>query len=152
MADTLKVYTRFAANILGSATPANTPNVDWMSDSIYIALLNGYVPNQDTHEFWADVVASELANGNGYATNGIILTGKAMTQAGHVITLDSTLDPTWSGATFTASHAVIYNRTPATDALRQLIAYITFGAPMSPVAGSLVVQFNAAGIMTLTVA
>jgi hypothetical protein len=47
---------------------------------------------------------------------------------------------------------VIYNRTPATDALRQLIAYITFGAPMSPVAGSLVVQFNAAGIMTLTVA
>jgi hypothetical protein len=152
MADTLKVYSRFPANALGSGVAGNTPNVDWLSDNIYIALLNAYVPNQDTHEFWADVVANELPNGNGYATNGILLTGKTLTQSAHVETLDSSLDPTWTGATFTASHAVIYDRTPASDALRQLIAYITFGAPLSPVAGSLVIQFNAAGILTFTVA
>lgn len=57
------------------ANPSN-----WGSDSVFAALLTtAYTPAQDTEDFWNDVVANELANGNGYTTNGVALASKTLT-------------------------------------------------------------------------
>ena len=54
--------------------------IDYNSDTIYAALMGvGYTPNLDTHAYWSDVVASEIANGGGYTTNGVLLTGCTIT-------------------------------------------------------------------------
>ena len=151
MAASTHVYAHAVPDMAGGVGAGTSPNIDWLSDSIYIALVNAYTPNQSAHEFWSDVVANEVPNGSGYTTNGIVLTGKTLAVASLVATFDSSLDPTWSGATFTATHAIIYDRTPASDATRPLIAYIDFGGALSPVSGSLVIQFNASGILTATV-
>jgi len=53
---------------------------DWNSDNIYAALLGaGYTPNLDTDDYWNDISANEIANGNGYTTNGQLLTGCTIT-------------------------------------------------------------------------
>ena len=53
---------------------------DWNSDNIYAALLGaGYTPNFDTDDYWIDISANEIANGNGYTTNGQLLTGCTIT-------------------------------------------------------------------------
>lgn len=54
--------------------------IDWNSDNIYAVLLGaGYTPNLDTHAYLSDIVASEIANGNGYTTNGQLLTSCTIT-------------------------------------------------------------------------
>lgn len=105
--------------------------VDWLVDDIRVALVGvGYTPNQDTHDFWDDVVANELATASGYTAGGIALAGKT-------ITYDAVLNRQAFKAnnvswTFSASlswrYAVLYDRTPATDATRPLLAYLDYGA------------------------
>lgn len=58
-------------------------------------------------------------------------------------------DVSWSGATFTARYAVIYDSTPATDATRPLIGLIDFGADVSPVAAAFTLTWAADGIIVL---
>lgn len=54
--------------------------IDWNSDTIYAALLTAsYTPNLDTDDYWNDISANEVANGNGYTTNGQLLTGCTIT-------------------------------------------------------------------------
>ena len=97
----------------------------------------------------APVKKKEL-KANKAITGGVTLAGKTLAVAGNVATFDSSTDPTWSTATFTARYAVIYDDTPATDATKPLLAYIDFGADLSPSNGSLVITFNASGIFTMT--
>ena len=42
-----------------------------------ILMIEGFVFDKDSHHAYADVIASEVANGNGYTTGGIELTGVA---------------------------------------------------------------------------
>lgn len=55
--------------------------IDVGSDTLKCALMTGeFVFNKDTHATWADVSASEIANGSGYATGGLTLTGVTLTE------------------------------------------------------------------------
>ena len=128
---TTSLYGPGIANAYGSTTAGNAPNIDFLSDTIYCALVtSAYTPDVDAHAFWSSIVANELATGNGYTTNGVLLTGTTITIVGASNRIDfDAADPSW---TFVASksfqYAVIYDRTPATDATRPVIACIDFGS------------------------
>lgn len=134
MAATNSMYGPGLANAYGSVSAGNAPNIDYLSDSLFVALVtSAYTPDVDAHDFWNDVSANELATGNGYTTNGAALTSPTITIVGASNRIDfDGADPSW---TFTASktfrYAVIYDRTPATDATRPLICVIDFGADQS---------------------
>jgi hypothetical protein len=102
--------------------------IDFDTDDMRIALVtNAYVPDRNAHSYWTSVVANELANGNGYTTNGLAIAGRVVTVATTQVAFKCT-NPAW---TFTAAkvfrYAVLYDRTPATDATRPLICYWDFG-------------------------
>ena len=85
-----------------------------------ILMAPGFVFDKDTHNAYADVLASEVASGNGYTTGGITLTGVGCA-VDNVSDLAAT---TWanvqwtaSGGSISASGAIIYDDTTdvATD-------------------------------------
>src|SRR5262245_52857094 len=104
-------------------------NTDLEVCDLFLALVtSSYTPDLDNHDFWNDVSANELANGNGYTTNGFDVTGATYSydSASDQVRLDIG-DPTW---TFTAAktwlYGVLYERTSGTDATRQLFALLTW--------------------------
>ena len=104
-------------------------NTDLEVCDLFLALAtNVYTPDKDLHDFWNDVVANEVATGNGYVTNGFDVTGATYSydSASDQVRLDIG-DPTW---TFTAGktwrYGILYERTSGTDATRQLFALLTW--------------------------
>lgn len=151
MAATAFWYGQTIANAFGSTGAGGAPNIDFLSDTIKCMLCtNAYTPNQDTHQFKSDVT-NEIS-GTGYTATGATLATKALTYTGgtNTIMFDAD-DAAWSGASFTARYAVVYDATPGTDATRPLMFYIDFGADVTVSAGTLTIQFNAAGIGTVVV-
>lgn len=91
---------------------------------------NSYTPDVDTDEF-ADDVTNEIT-GTGYTAGGEALTNVAITHNTTESWVVLTADPViWTGATFTARRAVIYDDT-GTAGTSRLIGYVDFGADRSP--------------------
>jgi len=68
--------------------------------------------------------------------------------ATYAAVLDSTTDPTWNPSTISgARYFVVYDRTPATNATRPLIAGIDFGQDSGSSNSELKIQFDATGIV-----
>jgi hypothetical protein len=125
--------------------------VDWTADTIMVSLHHNLTPNQDTYDYWDDVVATEIAAGSGYAHEGMALpTPTIAYDAGtNVVKLDGD-DCTWTSATIHATHAVIYDKTPGTDATNPVLAYVDFGGDMDSTNGDFKITWNAGGILTIT--
>lgn len=126
-------------------------NTDLEVVDLFLALVTDtYTPNRDTDDFWNDVVASELANGSGYTTNGFDVTGATYSYdaASDQVRLDIG-DPSW---TFTASktwrYGVLYERTSGTDATRRLFALLTWDSNQT-VSTSYTLTVDAAGLLFL---
>ncbi|MGB8218044.1 MAG: hypothetical protein WCE94_12160 [Candidatus Methanoperedens sp.] len=124
--------------------------IGYVADDIYVMLVKaGYTPDQAAHQYLSDVVpgTNEIANGNGYVTNGLLVTNKALTQ---YVTGKNWLlvgdDSSWAAANWTAgngpSYAVLYDRTPATDATRPLLGYIPFGGEQNPNGVQFLLDYN----------
>ena len=64
-----------------------------------ILMATGFSYNIDTHDGYADVSASELANGNGYTTGGAAMSGYAVA----VDDTNDRADATWNNVSWTAS-------------------------------------------------
>lgn len=127
--------------------------IDWDSDTIKVALLtSSYTPNQDTHDYYDDVVGNQVT-GTGYTAGGITLSSKTSTYDGtnNVLVLDAA-DVTWSSSTITARYAVVYNDTPATNATKPLIGYVDFGSDQSSTNGNFTITWDSTGIVRITVA
>lgn len=132
---------------------------DWDSDDIRVALLtDAYVPDQDAHDYLNDVGlgANEIAVTGDYTAGGVALAGKTSTYDGatnkHKLDADNWVvgvPPNPVTATF--RYAVIYSRTPGTDATRPLIAYVDFGANQTINGGKITIEWAAAGIAEVTV-
>jgi hypothetical protein len=141
-----KLYGQFLQKALNK-------EVDFDSDTIKVALLtSSYSPNQDTHDYYDDVVANEVT-GTGYTTGGATLASKTSTydSANNVIVLDAA-DVTWSSSTITARYAVVYDDTPATNGTKPLIGYVDFGSDQSSTNGNFTITWDATGIVRITVA
>ena len=130
------IYNRFKANILNK-------EIDCEADTIKAALLNNSHSFTATHNTWSQVSGNEIS-GTGYTTGGATLAGKAVTQAA-TTKFDAT-DPSWTTATITAYHMVLYDDTHATD---DLICSFDLGGAQTVTAATLTVAFHADGILTL---
>jgi hypothetical protein len=110
-----------------------------------------YTPNQNTHDF-VDDLTNEVANGNGYTTGGITVTGKAVNQSSNIVSFThNNVQWTTSGAGFTARYAVTSDRTPATPATQPLLWYVDFGQNESASGGgTFTVQTNSNGAARIT--
>ncbi len=141
-----KLYGNFLAKALNK-------EVDWDSDTIKVALLSSsYTPNQDTHDYFDDVVSFEVT-GTGYSAGGQTLGSKTVTYdaANNVIVLDAA-DTTWSSSTITARYAVVYNDSGATNSTKPLIGYVDFSSDQSSTNGNFTITWDATGIVRITVA
>lgn len=125
----------------------SSPTV-WSSATIAIPLLTSYTANPDTHDFWDDAVAAEIANGSGYTTNGPTLGSKTFT---YDTATDQTrgdgADISLTSSSISATDAAIVNRTPSTDATRPLLGSIDFGAAVTTTSGTFAIAFDATGIV-----
>lgn len=141
-----KLYGNFLAKALNK-------EVDWDSDTIKVALLtSAYTPNQDTHDYYDDVVGNEVS-GTGYSAGGNTLGSKTVTyDAGtNVIVLDAA-DTTWASSTITARYAVVYDDAGATNASKPLIGFVDFSSDQSSTNGNFTITWDATGIVRITVA
>jgi hypothetical protein len=103
-----------------------------------------------THTTVSDVVANEIANGNGYTSGGKALTNITLTLLGGVATFDAD-DVEWtaSGGSISARYAVLfYDAGAASDSQRELISIVDFGQTETANAGSpLKIIWPATGIL-----
>lgn len=129
------IYNRFKANLMNKV-------VDLEADTINVSLYD------NSHAFTATdtdyTTTNELATAGGYTQGGQALAGKSVTEAA-TTTWDAT-DISWTSATFTAYHAVIWDSTAGND----LICSIDFGGAQTVTAGTFTIQWHASGIIAMT--
>ncbi|MBW1723498.1 MAG: hypothetical protein JRJ78_15755 [Deltaproteobacteria bacterium] len=131
------IYNRFKGNLFNG-------ELDLEADTIKVALLDDNHSFTATHNTWSDVSANEIS-GAGYTAGGEELSNKAVTQ-GATTKWDGD-NVSWTSASFTAYHAVIYDNTLAGD---DLICSIDFGGAKTVSSGTFTIQWDAAGIITLS--
>jgi hypothetical protein len=115
---------------------AYTGIVDLTVDNLFVALLDAtYVPNPD-HTVWADVAASELGAGGGYAAGGVAVVGTVTDiDASNQVQVDIT-NPAWlatPGGIGPFGYGVLYDGTPVGD---PLIYLFDFGALQTAAPGA----------------
>lgn len=125
--------------------------IDFDTDDIKCMLTTSlYTPDQDTHDYKNDV--TNEVTGTGYTAGGASLASKTVTYTAatnkHVL---DAADVSWASSTITARTAVVYDSTPATDATRPLICYQQSDADISSSNGTFAVEWNASGIVEITV-
>lgn len=108
-----------------------------------------------TNSIKADL--TEVANGGGYTTGGILVTGLGTSKAGTnpaTSKLLTTFNPVWTGSApsgFTFRYAVLFNNTQTTPA-KPLIAFWDYGTSQTVAVGeTLTVDYDdSAGILQVT--
>lgn len=145
MAVTAKLYGK-------SLIAAYNKEIDWADDTIKVMLTtSAYTPDQDVHDYKDDV--TNEVTGTGYTAGGATLGSKTITYtAGTNIFMLDAADTVWSASTITARNAVVYDDTPATAGTKPLICYQASDADIISSGGDFTIQWNASGIVQVTVA
>jgi hypothetical protein len=132
------IYDKFKYDLM-------TKQVDLTVDVIRVALMTqAHSASTSADNTWAAVSANEIANGNGYTTNGAELIGKTVTQG--PTTVWSAHNVQWTSSNITAWYAVVYNVTTG-----NLICSIDFGVPagLGTTNGTFQITWNMHGILVL---
>jgi hypothetical protein len=99
-----------------------------------------------------DYDGNEVSTAGGYPAGGLTISGPETTRSGAVTTFDdddSNVSLAQDGSGFTDAYwGIIYSDT-ATN--KDCIAFIELGGPVSEQAGPIAINFNASGILTVTV-
>jgi len=104
-------------------------------------LSSNHVPDP-TDDAWTDVSGDEVS-GTGYTAGGVALSSVTWTTADGVATLDAA-DPSWTGATFSARYAVLYDVTTG-----KLVKLFDLGDVKTVENGPFTLVFDAAGALYL---
>lgn len=121
--------------------------VVWGSDDLYLALASSsYTVDIDAHNFWDDVVSNEVTGMN-WSANGQQLTGEAVSLVigSNDVELDFTDVSVGSVTLSDGKHAIVYSRTPGSDATRELVGYCTFDTALAPQGGTLLIDGASTG-------
>jgi len=104
----------------------------------------------DATPTWSDYSANEVSTAGGYTANGVTLSSVTWTESGGVATLDAAdVSITQNASGFTDAYwAILYNDTNAAD---MAIGFLEMGGPVSEAAGPVAINWNANGILTVTV-
>ncbi len=117
------------------------------SDTIRVALLDTNHPTSpgdlQSDAVFADVSANEIS-GTGYVAGGELLGTPTVVTATGTTTFDG-VDTEWTGASFTCEHIVLYDVTNSNS----LIVTVDIGT-QTVTSGTFTIQWNAAGIITMT--
>lgn len=112
-----------------------TGSIDWDTDTFKLMLVdNTNAPDLDVDDFRDDRTTGELANGNGYTTGGVTLTGVGVTYDSTTdqVRIDWSTDPSW---TFTASktwrYGDVYKSRGGASSADELLANLTWDADQS---------------------
>lgn len=145
MAVTAKLYGNAILKMLNK-------EIDWDSDTIKVALCtSSYTPNQDTHDYFDDVVANEIT-GTGYTAGGATLASKTTNyDAGTNVAKFDAADVNWAASDLTARYAILYDAQTGVAATSPLIGYIDFGADADSYSSDFTITWHANGIFTFTV-
>lgn len=140
----MAIYNNFKKKIMDGS-------IDLDTDNINVALLDsGYSANLDTHVFYSDVTADEVANGSGYTTKGVTLASASVTvDTTNDLAYFDAADVTWASSTITARYAVIFKNS-GTNTTSPLVAYVDFGADKTSDNGNFIISWSTAGILKLT--
>lgn len=130
-------YNRFRYNLAKKL-------LDWSTDTVKVILMNNSHSFTATNDVNTDVNTNELTTTGGYTVGGVTITTPTVTQA-TAVKLDGD-DVSWTSATFTAYHAVLVDTTVSNN----LIGSIDFGGAKTVSGGTFTIQWNAAGIITLS--
>lgn len=130
--------------------------IDLNTDTIKVQLhTSTFAPNVATMGVLADVT-NEVANGNGYTTGGVALTGITFNQTGGTAAFKSGNDPAWtgSGAGFSARYALFYKSGTANAKVNPLIGYMLLDSAPADVSfgvgNTVTLVQHANGWLTLT--
>jgi len=121
-----------------------------------VLLTSAYTPNRSTHTIYGDLT-NELPTLNGYTSGGATVPSPTTTRSAAVSTFDAGDVPTWtaSGGSLTARYCALYANVTRNGKVNPLIAYFLLDSTPADVVvadgDSLQVQWNAAGIFTVTV-
>jgi hypothetical protein len=116
----------------------------WTTNPMKVALLKPtYVPDLDNHLTWSQLSGQEIT-GTGYTAGGQTLATKAApyTPASDRTDLQAA-DVVWSGATFDAGYAAIYDSSGA----QTLWALIDFQGTKSVESGNFTLDFSNIGVL-----
>ena len=122
-------------------------------DVIKVGLIDNTVAPTagDIAPTWASYSANQVVTTGGYTNGGETLTGQTYTETDGVATFDDTgnisLAQNASGFT-NACWGIIYNNT---NASKMAIGFIDLGGEISEVDGPVVINWNAAGIFTISI-
>ena len=126
--------------------------IDFNSDVIKVMhCSSSFTPDQDANDYKDDI--TNEVTGTNVVAGGFTADNCVMTYTGgtNVFKLDHD-DESIATATATGiAHSVWYDSSPATDATRPLIGYVTWSASLSPSAGTLAINLDSAGLATVTI-
>ena len=129
-------YNRLKANWMNK-------EIDMEADTIKVMLLDNSHSFTATDNVKGDVDTNEIS-GTGYTAGGEALANKSVTQA--ATTKFDADDVTWSSASFTAYHAVLWDDTIATD---DLLISLDFGGAQTVTGADFTIKWHTDGIITI---
>lgn len=127
------IYTIFKTNLMNKA-------VNLASDSFKIALFTALTITASDTTYAGLSGATETTNGAGsaYTAGGLALSGLAVTTSGTTAVWTSSVNPSWTTATFSAAYGVIYDTSVSND----LVGVIDFGGTYSVSAGTFTISWS----------
>jgi len=141
----LTVFEEFAIQ-LGTETHTLT------SDTLKLGIIDNTSPPaaDDSTPRWSSYSANEVSDAGGYVSGGITLTGVSFNEADGVAVLAaSNVSLAQNASGFTDGYwGIIYNDSNAIDSA---IAFVELGGPASEQAGPININWNASGILTISV-
>jgi Na+/phosphate symporter len=150
MAVTGHVFPQFMIGMgLGDITlPGGTWKIALGNAAGPITLATSGISTAKTFSDWTAIV-SEIV-GTGYTAGGVTVASPTFTAGGTsnaVATFTTSTTPTWTGASFSANQAVLYQSSASTY---QLLGFFDFGGAISPSAENFQLNINASGLLTAT--
>jgi hypothetical protein len=151
MAVTGHVFPQFALGLAASdiTLPGGTWKVALGNAAGPIGLATAGISTAKLFTDWTAIVAE--ITGPGYTAGGVAVSSPTLTAGGSnnsVTTFTSATNPAWTGATFTANQAVLYQSSASTY---QLACFWDFGGALSVAGQTFTATINANGLLTATV-
>lgn len=148
-----KIFSAFVTDALN-----RTNAFDLNADTFKAALMNNVgTPDQTVaaastaYNTGQWTTASNEASNGGWTAGGLALTSVTSTFSSNVYTFDAADTANGSAATIADTRGcLIYDDTLTTPVADQGVCYLAFGGLTAVTSGTLTIQYNASGILTLT--
>lgn len=122
------------------------------ADEIWCAILDDTVTPTVSDATPALADYTQVGTGGVYVAGGLLLDtwGNMVSEAAGIVTIDSSVNPSWAanaGNDVDAYWGLVYNATQAGD---PALGFVDLGGPVDGTAGILTINWNAAGLTTIS--